>query len=216
MTGGMNPQSKRVFIYAGWMYALWMVWCLLMMRWPTLFGAANLRAVVRLSVVLVPALLYAYRYGGFPRSDYFRLKQNWFSGITAGLMLVLIFLLVVFRGVSFRLPVRLPGGFAIWTNWILGSPFAEELFFRGVALREFLTSEGPSRAIALSAILFVVLHLPWWIISGEKYGMALFSGGLAMLEYGVVFACLVTVTRSLWAALIPHWCNNFVAVVTNA
>lgn len=208
--------NKRVLIHALAIYVLWTAWCILMVKWPSLFGDANLRAVVRVSVVLIPAIFYAFGNSGIWQDDFFLLRNNWKRGVLIGVLTVLAFLSVFFFSTSSSLRFQIPTGFAIWSNWILGSPLAEEMFFRGVALRELMNSAGTKKAVFLSAALFAALHLPWWIISGEKTGAAFVIGFLTMMAYGVVFAVLVTTTKSLWASLIPHWCNNFVAMATSA
>jgi membrane protease YdiL (CAAX protease family) len=202
--------------YAIAIYAFWTVWCILMVKQPSLFGEAALRAIVRVLVVLIPAVLYASGNRAILKDDFFLLRNNWKRGVFVGVSTVLAGWIVFFVSSSSTLRFQWPTGFAVWSNWILGSPLAEELFFRGVALREFLKSGGTTRAIFFSATLFAVLHLPWWIISGEKTGAALITGFFAMMAYGVVFAVLVTTTKSLWASLLPHWCNNFIAMATSA
>ena len=204
--------NKHVLIYALAIYVLWTAWCILMVKWPLLFGAPNIRAIVRVLVVLVPSILYARGKGATRKDDFCLLRHNWQKGVLAGVSTVLVYLMALYLTTAAPLRFHWPTGFATWGNWILGSPLAEELFFRGVVLRELLNSTVTKMAILGSATLFAVLHLPWWIISGEKTGTALRTGFLTMMVYGVVFAILVTTTKSLWASLIPHWCNNFVAM----
>jgi membrane protease YdiL (CAAX protease family) len=111
-----------------------------------------------------------------------------------------------FRQGSFHIPT----GFAIWFNFILGSPLAEETFFRGVLLQELQRTMGITWATIVSAFAFALLHLPQWLILDHLWGIELLSSLATIFIYGIIFALFVNRTRSLWASLIPHWINNFI------
>jgi membrane protease YdiL (CAAX protease family) len=87
---------------------------------------------------------------------------------------------------------------------------AEAAFFRGVLLPELRTNMGTTWATVVSAFAFSLLHLPQWLILDRLFGVELLSLFGTIFTYGVIFALLVNLTRSLWAALLPHWINNFI------
>ncbi len=96
-----------------------------------------------------------------------------------------------------ELGVALPGMLAAA---FLLQGFPEELFFRGYVLSMF--AQTPAKGIAVSALVFGVIHL---ISSGgqENLGERFLYLGPAT-AFGLLAACLVVVTRSLWAAVGVH------------
>ncbi len=88
----------------------------------------------------------------------------------------------------------------------LGIGFCEELYFRGILCNLWL-EEGERAAVAISAILFAVCHL-----------MNL-AGGAGMAEtmlqicfafvYGIVFALIFLVCRSVWPCVLLHAFHDF-------
>ena len=85
---------------------------------------------------------------------------------------------------------------------VVGAPVAEELFFRGLALRAFEKRAGPIAAVVGSTVLFT---LPHFIGSGLDGTLVLFA------SIGVVGAVLGTVTvvvGRLWPAIFAHMLFN--------
>ncbi len=85
---------------------------------------------------------------------------------------------------------------------VVGAPLAEELFFRGLALRAIENRAGPVVAVVGSTILFT---LPHFIGSGLAGTLVLFA------SIGSVGAVLGTVTVKvgrLWPAIIAHMAFN--------
>ena len=85
---------------------------------------------------------------------------------------------------------------------VIGAPVAEELFFRGLALRAFEKRAGPIAAVVGSTVLFT---LPHFIGSGLDGTLVLFA------SIGVVGAVLGTVTvvvGRLWPAVFAHMLFN--------
>jgi membrane protease YdiL (CAAX protease family) len=71
------------------------------------------------------------------------------------------------------------------------APIAEEMFFRGIALRGFRIRYSARKAVWASAILFAVAHLnPWQ--------------GIIALPLGLAYACIVIRTGSIWPGVLSH------------
>jgi hypothetical protein len=79
---------------------------------------------------------------------------------------------------------------------VLGAPVGEELFFRGLVLRGFLSRYSVTKAVWASALLWAVSHLNPWQAVGA-------------LPLGLVLAWLVVRTGSLIPAIIGHMIANF-------
>lgn len=212
-----NQQSYKSFtrcgIYTIAVVGFWTLWCLLMVAWPQFFALSPVRAIARVSIIFIPAVVF-YLQGNRDKSlfDYFMLRENWVRGVILGAGMAILYFSVDWfihfdaRQSAFHFPV----GFSIWLNFILGSPLAEEAFFRGVLLQELQTLLGTTWATGVSAFAFALLHLPQWLILDNLHGVELLSSFATIFIYGIIFALFVNLTRSLWASLLPHWINNFI------
>ncbi|HAJ77507.1 MAG TPA: hypothetical protein DCO89_00365 [Clostridiales bacterium] len=77
--------------------------------------------------------------------------------------------------------------------------FCEEFLHRGLVLRGTSNIIGYKKAILLSSVLFGLMHLN---ISQFFYATIL----------GILMGFVATMTRSIWPAIIIHFCNNFINV----
>ena len=188
-----------------------------MTAWPVMFAGVELRAVARVSIILIPAIIF-FRLGSKQKSilDFFQLRENWIRGVIVGSGVALLYFSLDWAmNFSSRLnSLHLPVGFSIWFNFILGSPLAEEAFFRGVLLQELKGSMGTIGATLISAFAFTLLHVPQWTLLDQQSGTALLSLSVSIFTYGIIFALLLNFTRSLWAPLSAHWLNNFILLAT--
>ncbi len=203
---------SRSLLYTLAALALWTSWCALMARWP-LFATPELRALARVGAVLLPAALFYRRHRrDQPLVDYFRLRERWPRGVLigAGCAALYFSVAVLVAPAARQAALHIPTDFAAWFNFILGSPLAEELLFRGVLLRELSERLGLALATLASACAFTLLHVPQWTILEHQDGLELLTSSCAIFVYGLLFAVLVSATRSLWASIVPHWINNFI------
>lgn len=74
-------------------------------------------------------------------------------------------------------------------------PLVEEMFFRGLVLRGFLSRYGVAKAIIVSALLFAVAHRNPWQFFGAAIG-------------GTILAWVFVNTRSLLPCIFFHALNN--------
>ncbi|MCC5951308.1 MAG: CPBP family intramembrane metalloprotease [Acidimicrobiia bacterium] len=92
----------------------------------------------------------------------------------------------------------------------IGTPIAEEVFFRGLVFGAFYQRFGTVGAVALSSLLFGAMHV--FALVGEgplaMLYIAVVTGGL-----GVVFALLRLYTGRLAAPIVAHMIFNSVSVV---
>ena len=75
----------------------------------------------------------------------------------------------------------------------------EEFVHRGILLRGTSKAIGYKKAIIISSILFGLMHMN---ISQFFYATIL----------GILMGIVATMTRSIWPAIIMHFCNNFMNV----
>jgi membrane protease YdiL (CAAX protease family) len=85
----------------------------------------------------------------------------------------------------------------------IAAPFLEEMLFRGIILRSFLTQYSRTAAILGSSLLFAIAHL-------NVYQF------ITALTVGIVAGWLYERTRSLWPCILLHaGYNAFVAYAHN-
>jgi hypothetical protein len=104
----------------------------------------------------------------------------------------------------------IPVDVATWLSPIVSAPIAEEVLFRGLVFRLLLERVTLWPAVALSALLFALIHLPYWWASGAMPPATLVLRLGSIFTYGVFFALLYRWSGSLYAPLISHILNNLV------
>ncbi|MFY9341430.1 MAG: CPBP family intramembrane glutamic endopeptidase [Planctomycetota bacterium] len=85
-------------------------------------------------------------------------------------------------------------------------PIYEELIFRGWLLGRLVRWRGPAVGIAVSSLLFGVLHLRnvYWLDGPALARMVAW----AIIVVGPVFGWVALRCRSLWPTVILHYVNN--------
>jgi uncharacterized protein len=187
----------------------WTIWVILMKIAPDPFANEVLRALVRVSVVLIPALAFNQVVDdqSLRRLIHFDLHVLKITLIGLGLTFGYVILLMISTGTDFT--VHLPTTFAAWFNGIIGSPLAEEFLYRGVVFTQLRHLYGLPKAAVVSTILFAMLHLPVWILIDHQSLMSLIASFTSICMYGGVFTLLLHWAGSLWAPFASHSLNNF-------
>jgi uncharacterized protein len=190
-------------------FTSWTVWCALMAFIGSPFDQPVLRAIVRFAAFVFPAYFWLWQCRPLD-PDRFRIVTNSKQGLLVGIVVSFIWA-IVHVSQQFQLPFTIHA----WLNVIILSPVAEELLFRRVAIDYATTKTNATTSVVASAVLFALVHLPWWLLSGEKTGNEVVKSLMIMFVYGLVFGVLYLRTRSLWASLIPHSVNNLIALSIN-
>jgi hypothetical protein len=95
------------------------------------------------------------------------------------------------------------------------TPFAEELFFRGLLLRALEKRFTTTIAVVGSSVVFGALHIGG-VTSAASLGELALHGifiGIVITGYGAVFALLDVYTGRLWPSIVAHMVVNGVGVV---
>lgn len=92
---------------------------------------------------------------------------------------------------------------------VLGAPFAEELFYRGLTLRAITRRWGPAAGIAGSALLFGLVHF-----STIDNPAAAFSAFTASWAAGLLFAFVAHRRGTITSGIISHALVNGTVVAT--
>jgi membrane protease YdiL (CAAX protease family) len=136
------------------------------------------------------------------------LSANCRRGLVVGVAVSLLWIIPQFiarwkSGQAFVAPDLTAG---VWLNAIVGSPFAEELLYRQIVFRNLSQRLPLWKAAGASAFWFTLLHVPAAIMTTTPVELLQYLS--VMFAYGVVFACVFSLAKSLWGPLIPHVLNN--------
>ena len=210
-TAPSGHKLRSLGLFVAGFFAVWTCWALLLVWYPALNQGGVLRAVVRVAVWIVPACLFVHFVEGPPVLERLGFEKNRGKGVVFGLLGFLLLAAVVGVQHHSRLShFAVPTDPATWLNAILSAPLAEEVLFRGLVFRVLLERLALWPALVVSALLFALIHLPYWWFSGAAApaGLALRLGSI--FAYGVFFALLYRWSGSLYAPVICHVLNNLV------
>ncbi|HKA23038.1 MAG TPA: CPBP family intramembrane glutamic endopeptidase [Blastocatellia bacterium] len=104
---------------------------------------------------------------------------------------------------------------ADWLSILAGvavSPIWEEILFRGFFLNRLNESLSFWVANVISALLFVAVHMPYWV-SRNGFSPGVTKNLVNVFLLGCVFGWIMKQTNSLWPAIGAHIANNFVSVL---
>lgn len=194
-----------VVVNSGWAFFIGL--SSLLPEWATSLDGLT-RAVIRIGIVLIPSLIYLRSCERASWLDRLGLTSHNRKGILIGLVASLLWLLplLIYRWGSNQGTLNTHLSIGTWLNFILGSPFAEELLYRQIVYRELAQKISSRNAILLSSFWFTLLHLPPWIGTHSPFELIQHLG--IIFVYGLLFALLYKRSQSLWGPLIPHWANN--------
>lgn len=94
---------------------------------------------------------------------------------------------------------------------VIGAPFSEELFFRGLCLRSVEKRFGPALGAIVSTVLFTVIHVPDELNEGWAANLAILWASIATL--GMLFAVVTLRFGRLGPAIFGHITVNLIVVV---
>jgi len=100
-----------------------------------------------------------------------------------------------------------------WPGILAGaflSPIWEEILFRGFFLNRLNESLSFWKANLISAFLFMLAHVPYWVSKNGISGPVIKDMANVFL-LGCLFGWVMKKTNSLWPAIGAHIANNFVS-----
>ena len=177
--------------------------------------------IIQLGILfVVPFVLYLALFKKKPRQVFqdFGYKKLGFKAIMICFGIgILAFVLNLFVSNFFAIILRYIGynptysssgsGYDTFPKFLFGVLFVailpalfEEFVHRGLILRGTSSVVGYRKAIIISSLLFGLMHLN---ISQFFYATIL----------GILMGFVATMTRSIWPAVIIHFCNNFINVL---
>jgi uncharacterized protein len=195
-------------------FAAWTIYVLIFYPHVRGLGEASLIYAlagigVRLLIWVLPVVAYIRLADHTCPARYLRLVDRWQAGVLVGLALAIaIFALSASR---FGWP-RVSEGSVTWNSVLgtsLGVGFFEEIPFRGFILQKLSARVGFFLANLVSSLLFVAIHLPGWL------SLHLFTWPVALyvFVFSFVLGLVFRIVGSLWACIVAHSANDFIALV---
>jgi hypothetical protein len=92
------------------------------------------------------------------------------------------------------------------------TPLLEEVLFRGLVMKELLDLLPTHLASALTSLLFVGVHLPYWLSHGGPTG-ATMANGAGVFLFSLLACWLYAKSASVWPAVAAHAANNLLAAM---
>src|SRR6266576_7101476 len=96
------------------------------------------------------------------------------------------------------------------------SPLLEELLFRGMVMKELMTLLPTYLATVLTSLLFVGIHLPFWLSHGGPTP-AILTNAIGVFAFSILACWLYAKSASIWPPTLAHIANNLLSsVLANA
>jgi hypothetical protein len=144
--------------------------------------------------------------------DFLKLRSGKLSGVTwgcaVGIVLVAVNLLAAYL-MKGQVRINFHLGGAIWWKAIALVGLSEEVVFRGYLLREFAGRARFWKANLAQTALFLIIHFPGWILSGQFHFPAILHMGGYILGAGLFLGMMWKKTNSLWTCMLIHSASNF-------
>lgn len=176
--------------------------------------AAFVEPVWKLLFWITPAFLYMKYVNQSDPLMYLKLNKNIGKGIIWGLTVSLIFVPGIlynhlFQGIPFHLDFGLGG----WLNTVLLVGLVEEIPFRGFVFQELDELLGFWKASIISSLLFVTLHIPYWISLGKPLFPYITNNSIYIFIFAFALCFILKRSGSLWSCIIIHSVNDFVSML---
>jgi uncharacterized protein len=175
----------------------------------TTLAYAIINIAFRLVIWVLPVFWYLYKVDHVDPIEYLQLRYHWKRGSAAGG----IFSVLNLATTLYRVDASQWHGPYITWNSVLSTSILiglfEEIPFRGFILQKLEERFAFSVAVTLSSILFVVIHIPGWLL----LGMLSYFNVLFVFVFGVLMALLFRYSKSLWGPILAHSFNDFLSAV---
>jgi len=180
---------------------LWGTWLFRLVDAPADPLAEMLVNKLSEATVVIAVILLLTRLAGWKLGDLYLRRGNGRLGLLLGLgfSIPVVAMFVAMGGLSLGWELVLAAAPAILLYSLLNG-FMEELWFRGLFLREYKRLLGGGIAVLLTALLFTSMHFGMTYASGAERIQLL----IGILYLGLATAYIILKTKSLWGAVLLH------------
>lgn len=173
--------------------------------------------LLKLILWVLPAAAFGYWLRSTPPARYLGLSvmpslRNWLLCLAATLVFLIavtLFTLTV-GGKSFSTIglVSLPPVLCLLQ--FVFSPLLEELLFRGMVMQELMTLLPKYLAGVLTSLLFMGIHLPFWLSHGGPTP-AMLANAVGVFVVSILACWLYAKSASIWPPTLAHTANNILS-----
>ena len=173
--------------------------------------------LMKLVLWVLPAAAFANWLRPVPPAKYLGLvvtpgARNWLLclGVTGGFLLVTTVVELTLGRKSFSAAGLASLPVVLGLLQLAVSPLLEELLFRGLVMNELLALLPEYLANALTSLLFVGAHLPYWLSHGGPT-QAMTANAFGVFAFSVVACWLFARSASVWPPTVAHVANNILS-----
>lgn len=207
-------------------YAVWTLRAIWLIRVDEALVSPLDRAVfsqfTKFCLWVVPAMLYV-RYRHHARAGQYLGWASWPAGkrrlfalaAIAGFLGLTLLFETIAGGKNWRPALAAQFLAAPAAISLLVSPWLEETFFRGLVLHELLGRFPLPTANLLSSLLFVGVHLPYWLSHGMPTA-AVLANSAGIFAFSLLAGWLYARDKSIWPPTLAHIANNLLAAMLAA
>jgi membrane protease YdiL (CAAX protease family) len=161
-------------------------------------------------VWLLLPFLYLWRVDQVDPFQYLRLRSNLKSNLYCMLGLIGIGIAWQAALLVSRLDTSFPNTYDIMIS-IWGAGVCEEVLFRGFFLRKFSEFMSSTNAILVTSGLFVLAHVPGWIVFGGNALNHMLVSGLYIFVISIILSLMVKRTKCLYPSIGFHIIADLIA-----
>jgi len=184
------------------------------------FYAGNyIYAFISRLIWVLPAILLIIRYGNFLhicKSELFsrpRFDRSLILVLVISSAVVVITMLFYNKGFWFNTVIE---PLAVIIKYIIVG-FVEETVFRGWGYNALAAVTSDRKAVIISTVFFIIVHLPAYFIKLYRFGnfdfAAILTQSLSALIWGIVFCRLLEKRKTLWNPIIAHSVYDIMSVL---
>lgn len=218
-----RPPAARFVAFVAAIFAVWSIRATqfdsIDNSFPSTISRAAFSTTLKALLWIVPLAIFVRRvyhrspaaYLGLTAQPSVRVWQHCLAAIAMFLAIVTTVALTLgHKSLSLTPLWELPP--ALWLLQLGLSPLIEELLFRGLILKELLRFARPVFAIVADSLLFVGIHLPYWL-SHQPVDSELATNSLGVFAFSLLAGYLCLKSSSTWPPTLAHIANNTLAMI---
>ena len=213
--------ALELLLFLAAFFAVWTVRATLFYLVDESIASSTWRAaysnLLKLGLWVLPAAAFAYWLRSAPPAKYLGLSSV--PSLSNGLVCLAVTVIFLLAVTLFDLTIgRKSFSAASLTSLtptlallqLVISPLFEEILFRGLVMKELITLLPSYVANALTSLLFVGAHLPYWLSHGGPTP-AMLANAFGVFVFSVVACWLFAKTASIWPPTFAHVANNILS-----
>jgi len=206
-----------LFLYTALFFMIWILRVAFLTPFlgdPDTVEGALVSTAVQAMIWVMPVFIYIKFADKRSPLTYLKLNRNIRKGVICGVCWSAVFA-VYYLFLDFFFGDRQAGVNFSAGIWIWGIIFAgpiEEILFRGFILQKLNENAGFWVSNLITSLLFFLIHFPaWFFVNGMSPDIHNLFRMLPVLGLGFFWGYLFKRSGSLWAPVILHSVNNFLA-----